>query len=229
MGQIDEFSTDRETWQKLTQLEQLFPASPAETTEETHVEASPAIEGDTDERGLVPAPISAPSLGEWYYCSHAGKYGPFSEHAIRVLVEQGQIRDGDLVWKQGFSDWKPAVQFFACQRALPQPIADSLQPTAADGFAATGSGSHPRSFVQPDRGALIVALGLIGLFICGPLCLVAWVLGAGDLGEMRSGTRDERGRGATTWGMALGVIGTALWVMGAVYWLFVLNAGSRLF
>jgi hypothetical protein len=51
--------------------------------------------------------------------------------------------------------------------------------------------------MKPHRGTLILVLGILGLVVCGPLAIVAWVLGSGDLKEMDAGTMDPAGRGNT--------------------------------
>ena len=42
--------------------------------------------------------------------------------------------------------------------------------------------------MKPHRGTLILVLGILGLVVCGPLAIVAWIMGAGDLKEMDAGT-----------------------------------------
>ena len=44
--------------------------------------------------------------------------------------------------------------------------------------------------MKPHRGTLILVLGILGLIICGPLAIVAWLLGSGDLKAMDAGTMD---------------------------------------
>jgi hypothetical protein len=69
---------------------------------------------------------------------------------------------------------------------------------------------------KPHRAGTILALGIIGLFVCGPLCLAAWVMGDGDLREMDAGIMDNSGRSTTATGRSLGVLGTVLWIIGVI-------------
>ena len=80
----------------------------------------------------------------------------------------------------------------------------------------------PQLALKSHRGGLILTLGLIGLFICGPLCLAAWVMGSGDLREMDAGLMDPGGRSTTSSGKNIGILGTVLWVIGFVFY-FVAN------
>jgi len=72
----------------------------------------------------------------------------------------------------------------------------------------------PRIALNPHRGGQILALGLIGAFVCGPLCVAAWIMGSGDLHEMDAGLMDDSGRSNTNTGKNLGIIGTLLWIIG---------------
>ena len=78
--------------------------------------------------------------------------------------------------------------------------------------------------MKPHRGTLILVLGILGLVVCGPLAIVAWVLGSGDLKEMDAGIMDPAGRGNTQAGKICGIIGTILLGIGlfiaAIFFLF---------
>ncbi len=71
--------------------------------------------------------------------------------------------------------------------------------------------------MQPHRGGLILALGILGLlFSCAPVSIVAWVMGKGDLAKIGAGVMDPAGRGSTQAGMILGLIGTILFLLGVL-------------
>ena len=77
----------------------------------------------------------------------------------------------------------------------------------------------PQLALKSHRGGQILTLGLIGLFVCGPLCLAAWVMGSSDLREMDAGMMDGSGRSSTSSGRNIGMLGTVLWIIGFVYFL----------
>ena len=62
----------------------------------------------------------------------------------------------------------------------------------------------------PHRGNTILVLCILGLIVCGPLGIAAWVMGKGDLAKIDAGLMDPTGRGTTQAGMVLGIIGTVL-------------------
>ena len=70
--------------------------------------------------------------------------------------------------------------------------------------------------MKPHRGTLVLVLGILGLVVCGPLAIVAWVLGASDLKEMDAGTMDPTGRGTTNAGKICGIIGTILLILSII-------------
>jgi hypothetical protein len=80
--------------------------------------------------------------------------------------------------------------------------------------------------MKPHRGTLILILGILGLVVCGPLGIAAWVMGAGDLKEMDAGTMDPAGRGATQAGKICGIIGTILMIIGVVIGILVVALGA---
>ena len=70
--------------------------------------------------------------------------------------------------------------------------------------------------MKTHRGTLILVLGILGLIVCAPLAIVAWVLGSNDLKEMDAGTMDSTGRGMTNAGKICGIIGTILMIIGLI-------------
>jgi hypothetical protein len=71
----------------------------------------------------------------------------------------------------------------------------------------------PSGRCRPHRGALIAVLGVLALFFCPPLGLLAWLLGSADVRAMRSGTMDPGGLALTQVGTILGVVAMAFGVL----------------
>jgi hypothetical protein len=70
--------------------------------------------------------------------------------------------------------------------------------------------------MKPHRGTLILVLGILGLVVCGPLGIAAWIMGNGDLKEMDAGTMDRSGRSVTNGGRICGMIATILLALSLV-------------
>ncbi len=84
--------------------------------------------------------------------------------------------------------------------------------------------------MKPHRGTLILVLGILGLIICGPLAIVAWVMGSSDLKQIDAGTMDPAGRGTTQAGRICGIIGTILLIISiiAVVMFFMFGVGAAI-
>lgn len=55
---------------------------------------------------------------EWYYAINNAQRGPVSEAELRDLADRGQLKPGDLVWKDGMAEWVPAS---SVRGLLPEP------------------------------------------------------------------------------------------------------------
>lgn len=69
--------------------------------------------------------------------------------------------------------------------------------------------------VAAHRGGVVLALGIMGLVVCGPLGIAAWVMGHGDLRAMREGRMDPDGLTTTKAGMICGIVATGFLAIGA--------------
>jgi hypothetical protein len=74
----------------------------------------------------------------------------------------------------------------------------------------------PGQPVKPHRGTLILVFGILGLAVCFPFGIAAWVMGNGDLRQIDSGAMDPGGRSLTNAGRICGIIGTILALLAAV-------------
>jgi hypothetical protein len=84
----------------------------------------------------------------------------------------------------------------------------------------------------PHRGAVILTLGILGLVICGPLAIVAWVMGSNDMASIRRREMDPSGEGLTRAGQILGIIGTIFFILNLCFvgaWLTMFAGAVRRF
>ena len=68
--------------------------------------------------------------------------------------------------------------------------------------------------MKPHRGTLILILGILGIIMCQPLGIVAWIMGNKDLKEIAAGTMDPEGKSLTQWGKILGIVAVVLLIIG---------------
>ena len=93
---------------------------------------------------------------------------------------------------------------------------DLLQASLAERQRSEAPVYHQAAVLKPHRAGSILALGLLGLLFCGPLCLAAWVMGNSDLSEMEAGLMDKSGQSTTATGRTVGAAGTILWVIAVL-------------
>jgi hypothetical protein len=79
--------------------------------------------------------------------------------------------------------------------------------------------------MKPHRGTLILVFGILGLVICAPLGIVAWIMGNGDLKQIDAGAMDPAGRSLTNAGRICGMIATILLAVGIVITIIVFALG----
>jgi hypothetical protein len=96
---------------------------------------------------------------------------------------------------------------------------DLLQASMAERQRSESPSYNQPIVLKPHRAGTILALGIIGLIICGPLCIAAWLMGDSDIREMDAGIMDKSGRSTTSTGRALGVLGSILWIIAIVYFI----------
>jgi hypothetical protein len=91
------------------------------------------------------------------------------------------------------------------------------------------------AYLVPHRGTLVLSLGITGLilglfFACPVLSIMAWVMGNGDLREMRAGRMDPSGSSQTQAGQIMGMVVSLLWIITSVIllFLFLLAAASNM-
>ena len=132
-----------------------------------------------------------PAQTQWYLARDGHQYGPLSEMELAKFVELGHLQPTDLLWREGFPDWRPAMVVFPQRKpaAAPRPAvrnpavapaqaADTWRGREAPGprFAArsqpvpTAAGlEEDDDYDEPHRGGgvkrflfTLVVLGLIG-------------------------------------------------------------------
>jgi hypothetical protein len=78
-----------------------------------------------------------------------------------------------------------------------------------------GTGMQPAS--ASSRAVTALVLGLVGFFCCNLVGPVAWYLGQQERKAIRAGLSSQAGDGMALAGMIIGIIDTALMVMGLVF------------
>lgn len=75
----------------------------------------------------------------------------------------------------------------------------------------------PMGSMKPHRGTLILVLGILSIVLCAICGPIAWIMGNGDIREMKAGRMDPEGMGLTTAGKICGIVGTVFMILGLIY------------
>ncbi len=70
---------------------------------------------------------------------------------------------------------------------------------------------------KEHRGVMILVFGILGLMMCGGFGIAAWMMGKNDLREIEAGRMDPEGKALTNVGYILGIVGTILWGIYALF------------
>ncbi|MFT5301302.1 MAG: hypothetical protein ACI814_002105 [Mariniblastus sp.] len=176
------------------------------------------------------------SQPSWHLKTPEGQtYGPVGRAEIDRWYAEGRITNDCMLRQDPATDWANANIVFPSvappsSRQISHP---QLAQTSSPGFnpnpnpfaeqspytspaRATGAAtSRSNRYQVPHRGGLILALGIISWVVSCPLFgVIAWIMGSGDLREMRAGRMDSSGMGLTQAGQILGMIHSILLLLG---------------
>ena len=187
--------------------------------------------------GRMGGSVAVGRQATWHMRTPEGQtYGPAPWSQLQAWADEGRLAADCQVAEKPSGPWRGAAELFPALPSMkPMPVAaapptihtwlpptnaqDETAPFAVSSYAplTPGSRSTAGQYVAPHRAGLILILGLLGFAInCPIFCVMAWVMGSGDLREMRAGRMDKSGEGLTQVGRVLGMILSLLWIFVAV-------------
>ncbi|WP_018653056.1 DUF4190 domain-containing protein [Actinomadura flavalba] len=170
----------------------------------------PGPEGDRPDPFAKDAPQGGPPPERPYGQEQQGQYGREEQYGREQQGQFGQQPYGQ--GQQPYGQQSPYGEQSPYAGGQQQPYYQ--QPQQGYG-AAGGRGTNPLAI-----GSLVA--GVVGLFTCGIISIVAVVLGHLGLGQInKSG---QGGRGMAIAGLILGYLALIGWV---IWWIIVLVSGAR--
>ena len=79
----------------------------------------------------------------WFIARDGAQHGPLNETEMKLFVDRGHLRATDLLWRQGFPDWRPAFSVFPPKTQPTQPPQPADTPTAQPVSAAPSRPQAP--------------------------------------------------------------------------------------
>lgn len=82
---------------------------------------------------------------QWFIARDGKQHGPVSDVELKKLMELAHLKPTDLVWRQGFSDWRTAASVFPAivEAPRPAPPAPAPAPAAPKAPSAAGPAQKP--------------------------------------------------------------------------------------
>jgi hypothetical protein len=152
------------------------------------------------------------------------EYGPVTRNVLDGWVAEGRVSDDCQLLCESDATWRSAEFIYPVLR--PAPIAKTWTPALdrtdfSKGPVSPELAGQPiaarRYVVNPDRGGIILALGVLSWAIGCPIFgVLAWVMGSSDLREMQQGRMDPRGQGLTQAGRLIGMLHVLLSLIALV-------------
>lgn len=101
---------------------------------------------------------------EWYYTCNSEQVGPVSAADLKRLASTGQLAHSDLIWKEGWEEWKPAgaIKGLFADALSPKLVPPPL-PTGSKAMAAAAAGAEWSAI---DQVPLWQRLPLAALLTC---------------------------------------------------------------
>lgn len=113
------------------------------------------------------------SQAQWYLAREGQQFGPISEAELAKFIELGHLQPTDLLWREGFPDWRPAMVVFPPQdRTAPRTgsVLGSAKPGPTPGrrqeYAGTSSGQENER-ARPRGRRRVVAVFVIVAALVG--------------------------------------------------------------
>jgi hypothetical protein len=120
--------------------------------------------------------MSGPSPQPWFLARDGQQFGPISEAEMAKLVELGHLQPTDLLWREGFPDWRPAMVVFPPRGpAIPRgpmrthPPPGGMEPPDrfVDDPVSPGPARADAEADRPRRGGRVVAFLLLAVLVAG--------------------------------------------------------------
>ena len=122
---------------------------------------------------------------EWYYAKDGQQLGPVSAKELKKLADAGQLQAGDLVWKEGMPDWKPAADV--------KGLVASAAPAAGEIVVTQPASASPRRGRRRHRSPIgQVLLIIASVLLIGQMCVPWWSMKLTDIkGDNKEDSNSE--------------------------------------
>ncbi|MBX3422261.1 MAG: hypothetical protein KF752_11965 [Pirellulaceae bacterium] len=142
----------------------------------------------------------------WLLAADGQVYGPTDRDTLNRWFHEGRIGAGYRIRQGEAGPWTEAHVFHpanAFHTASGNPYA--VSPTLA-----LGSGVASPTYAKPDRGVLVLVMGILSFVVCGLFSIIAVVMGARALKDIQAGLANPNDKTMVQIGFWLGVVNLVL-------------------
>lgn len=244
LSQVHEVSIDKQNWQTAASFMSSVTARGANNSsnnlESRQQESAPQASSDSG------PPEPSGNKAAWYYHVAGEMNGPVSIMDLRSLVSSRQLTVDELVWKEGFADWRPISEVPELKHLTAgalatgnssQPMLQTTSPNSSVSQSSAQHMPHPRTSGLAITGISLGVLGLsfsvlsavalllssvavlllVGLALAfGFLSIFSIIFSAVALKDISQSRGSLTGKGLANAGLTTGILGTIGWAI----WLF---------
>jgi GYF domain 2 len=98
-----------------------------------------------------------PSQIQWYLARDGRQFGPLSEAELAKFIDLGHLQPTDLLWRDGFADWRPAMVVFP-RKPVQQPAPTARASAARAPAAVAPSVAQPRAAPTRERSSAMTPM-----------------------------------------------------------------------
>jgi hypothetical protein len=138
---------------------------------------------------------------QWYLSRNGQQHGPFSDADVANFARLGQLQVNDLIWREGFASWRPALTIF------PEPLpASAPYPTRRAAAAQVDVPRRQSIDTSPRRGPTwrVVLIALATSAVIGAISGYAYRYALTRSAELMPRSGD------TVRGVAPGIVGSRM-------------------
>ena len=168
------------------------------------------------------------SSGFWMQSTAGQVFGPADRQTLNRWFSEGRVGAGYRIRVGLQGDWFDAALFHQAASAPGGAVgtaAGSANPYAASpsspwsGTATSAPSLH--RYPKPDRGVLVLVMGILSFAICGVFGIAAVIMGRTALNDIQSGRANPKDKTMVQVGFWLGVVNLILHVLAIIFYIII--------
>ena len=121
------------------------------------------------------------------------EYGPVDRATLDRWFLEGRVGPGYQLRQNKYANWQPATNFRPLATGSPQnPYSDRSQPN--NPYQPNSPGAGTPHYPQGNQGAVVLVMGVLGIFCCPIFSIIAWIMWHSALKSMDAGLADPTAR-----------------------------------